>query len=81
VENNKLLVVRRPGQTYYEIDYDQKGVPSHVKQHVCSTVTGYLDKKFYVFFAMKTVMFVDSAMFDALMNNGSMSYKDEIIIL
>ena len=79
--NNKLLVVRRPGQTYYEINYDQVGVPSHIKQHVCSAVTGYLNAKFYVFFAAKTVMFVDSDMFDALMNNGSISYKDEIIIL
>ena len=79
--NNKLLVVRRPGQTYYEIRLDQPNVPSYIMSHVVDRISRFINPKYFIIWAGKTILFVDSSMFDALRSNGEISYKDEIIIL
>jgi hypothetical protein len=79
--NNKLLVIKRPGQTYYEIKLDQVDVPPYVTRNVAETIDVLLNPEYFIFWANKSVVFVDCAMFDALIENGSMPYKDQLIIL
>ena len=64
---NKMIVAKRQGQTYYEINLDQQDVPSYVIQRVIAAVQLLLNPKYFVFWGNKSMLFVDCAMFDALL--------------